>query len=198
MSWLALMVVIASVFVMTASALGGVGDPPSADLPRCDKTMRPCTDPIVLAEASQLVGHVEIVGFNSAFGLCLAVDATKKQGGTSATTSCGGDGVPSDGKAISLGLYGGVPTQIAGRTRGDVTRVRLLYRRKGRDARSRPLFGRVRGSLLSRLELSEPFGVYTGALKGCVQAKSIKAIAYGRSNRRLGQARYSIRGNSCR
>lgn len=182
-----------------AYGAGQVGDPPTDDWGLCDRSLRPCSDPLILASGEHFTGSVEVVGFHSRLGICLAVE-TLERNGISGYSSCGGPALPRKGRAIAIDALGQQNSkhvrsaQISGTLRPDVASVRIRYRRKGNPMGTKPVFNQIDGELLGRLKESKPFGVFEATMRGCVKPHRIRAIAFDAAGEPLGQDRWPFVG----
>jgi hypothetical protein len=171
------------------------GDPPSQHFNRCPKDMRPCTDPVVVAAGRTFAGPVEIIAFQSRFGLCLEID---ERGGSG--TGCGGD-PPRDATVTpnGLGFSSGPPVQtsVEGFLDPSVSSVRARYFRDGRARKEDAIVAQVDGELLEAVHERRPFGVFFVAVRGCIRPQSFRLVAYDDLGRRLDRARLPRFGDLC-
>lgn len=185
-----------------AQAAGGVGDPPSLDLPRCGRFLKPCTSPLILATGPGIRGPVEMIGFHSRLGFCLEVDASQPDGFTG-TSVCGGTSKPPRDEPVAVVLYGGEvsqtgrSTEVVGTARADVAGIRVRYRRHGKVRRARAIFGAVDTDLAARVGEDRAFGVFDAVVRGCVRASRIRVVAYDSEGRALGKDRFPEVGDPC-
>jgi hypothetical protein len=161
-----------------AQAAAEVGGPPTLDLKRCFREIRPCGDPIVIGVGRDFVGPIEIIAFTSRLGLCIEVDIVREGG----AGSCPGDIRPPEGKAISANgvsvSFGRLRyTQVEGSVSPNTAVVRVRFRRKGEIRVARGVVAQVTGELQQRLEEEAPFGVYEATIRGCVPTKRIRLAA---------------------
>jgi len=183
--------------------LGGqqAGDPPSLPWIGCDRDIKPCGDPLVIEAGRLDEGRYETVGMDSRLGLCLGITIINRGSGGS-LASCGGAGVPEDGKAVAASAYGwesgrsGSITQAVVRTRADVSGLRIRYRSGGRAHVASAPVAPVNGELLAGLGQPDPFGVATAILRGCTQSRLL-ITAYGKGGS-LGHLRLPSLGRPCR
>jgi hypothetical protein len=176
-----------------AKAAAEVGGPPTLDLKRCDKEIRPCGDPVVIGVGRHFVGPVEIVAFQSRLGLCIEVDIIREGG----SGSCPGGIHPPEGRAISSGgaavSFGRLRyTQVEGAVVPGAAAVRVRFRREGEIREARGVIAQVAGELQERLGEEEPFGVFEATVRGCVPVRRIRLAALDASGIVVGRTR--IRG----
>jgi hypothetical protein len=182
-------------FATGAGAVAAVGGPPSDDYERCVGFLRPCTDPVVIGVGRHFNGPVEIVAFQSSYGLCIDIDQRRGGGG-----SCAGSPLPPHGDAIFASGYGrgGDASQVSGELRPAVARVAVRYRRAGQMRRSRGLVAQVAGELLEKVGEPRPFGFFEATVRGCVPPQRFRVAAFDSSGVRLGRSRLpDFPGSEC-
>jgi hypothetical protein len=173
-----------------AYATAEVGDPPTLDLKRCFKDIRPCGDPVVIGVGRHFNGPVELIAFQSRPGLCIEIDILREGGGG----TCPGAIHPPEGQALSTS-GGSVSfgrskyTQIEGAVTPGAAAIRVRYRRKGEIRETNAVLAQVAGELQQRLGEEAPFGVFEATVRGCVPIERFRLAALDTSGVVLGRTR---------
>jgi hypothetical protein len=182
-----------------ADARSEIGGPPTNDLPRCFRELRPCSDPVVIGKAKHEIARVELVGYQSRFGLCIDVDILRIGG----SGICGVEPLPTDGSAMEIHCCSVrrdprlTFTMARGYLRPDVARIRVTYRRNGKQKRRRGGVAQVEGDLLEAVKEEEPFGVAEALLRGCVTNRRLRFTAFDGHGRVLERERTKGRNEAC-
>lgn len=186
----------------SAQGVGEIGGPPTMGAPfrfppphRKQRFQpRATSEAIVIGVGFNRSGRVEVVGQDSNFGLCIAIDHVKRQG---STTSCGPLVLP---RSIAIDSETFEIERKRGRSRSEVTgfmqptvaHVRIVAsRHKGRRRTRKAVSGIVAmpsSDLLARLHQSTPFGYFVADFRGCLADAKMRAQAFDAAGLLLGSS----------
>jgi hypothetical protein len=187
-----------------AQATGEVGGPPTMGglpfPPPKKKTFGPKarSEPVVIGAGFNTFGKVEIVGQDSAIGLCVFIDHPKR--GTS-EGSCGPVSLP---KLIEANFFSWESrkrrsrsmTELSGFTQANVAAVGTVahfHKARKRVAKRQPGIVAVPGpDVLARLHQATPFGYFVADYRGCLSAAKVRLNAFDAAGLLLGRSQTNL------
>jgi hypothetical protein len=141
-------------------------------------------------------GALEIVGYETAEGLCASAQVKKQMLFGGICEPSGTSWQDSTSKPIfwfGAGWGGGGPepssTNLAGDIAPNVAHVEVRFRRQGKVWTKAATVARVDGELLKKLRQTEPFGRFAALLPGCVPPQEINVVARGPKGEFIGSQR---------
>ncbi len=176
-----------------AMAMAAVGGEPTVHFNRCDRDLRPCSDPIILGESEDFDGRAEFIGHSSSSGLCLWLDTIRARS-ASGYGWCGDSPLPPEGEAIWAGSYGTETfyghriTKVDAALVPEVAAVEVTYRRNGLHKAKDAAVFQVDDGLLDAIDEPEPFGFAELPVRGCIPGRSFRMTAFDSDGDVLGVA----------
>jgi hypothetical protein len=192
-SFLVAAFVLAAVFAPSAfaqdQAPGSVGGPPTDSQSYEElRPLKPQSEVLVIGAARTVAGPVELVAFDSNYGLCVFVD---RRGGSSG--GCGESLLTEDQSIAMEGWgYSGPNRRVSyvtGFVSTSVARVYASARHPDGLRRTSPLLAQVDAALASRLGQEEPFGYVAVFAKGCISSPRFRVAALDSAGQSLGSSR---------
>jgi hypothetical protein len=151
---------------------------------------RPQSEVLVIGCAQTAIGPIEIVAFDSRFGLCVFVDKLDQLFGFGQCPVT----PPSNGRAIGVTQWGLTPghprfTDVSGPLSPHVATVSASFRRKGRVRTAQGTVAQITGDLVERLHQEAPFGYFVAIAQGCARSSKIDATAFDATGGLVGSDR---------
>jgi hypothetical protein len=160
---------------------GTIGGAPTLDVLRGTGPAAPTTDPIVVGVGRAYNGRIELVAYDSKLGLCFSIDRPRL--GVAAGTCPGHDElVPQGGIRVELtGASTSRPrggySEIAGVAMPTASSIQVFGRRRGRTRRGPAILATPSSELLDHLNQNDPFTLFAGTMRNCVESKRMRVIA---------------------
>jgi hypothetical protein len=170
-------------------APGTVGGPPTN--PEFHEDPKPRSEVLVIGVGRTTIGRVEVVAYDSRYGLCVDLEFLDEGSGVG---SCGSD-PNAEGRPIAISGWGSSrsgrnrTTNIQGVLAPEVASVTVRARHKNGVRTPRPVVSQVDSEMASRLGQDEPFGHFVAALRGCIEIHRFRVAAFDASGARLGDDR---------